>query len=68
MALAKREIHPVTHGEMRAIVDIWVDAAMRLETRDLRMMARLVKAQDRMQVTSGELADEAADEALVANC
>ena len=35
-------------SEMRAVVDVWVDAALRLETRDLRMMARLVKAQDRL--------------------
>jgi DSF synthase len=53
MALAKREFQPVTHSEMKAIVDIWVDAAMRLETRDLRMMARLVRAQDNL-VTSSE--------------
>ena len=49
MSLAKREFSPVNHAEMKAIVDIWVDAAMRLETRDLRMMGRLVRAQNKLQ-------------------
>jgi DSF synthase len=48
MARAKREYQPVPHAEMRSIVAVWVDAVMQLETRDLRMMARLVKAQDRL--------------------
>jgi DSF synthase len=54
MAQAKREFQPVTHDEMVSIVGVWVDAAMRLETRDLRMMARLVKAQDRLPRGSAE--------------
>jgi DSF synthase len=48
MSLAKREFQPVSHSEMRAVVDIWVDAALRLENRDLRMMARLARAQDKI--------------------
>lgn len=48
MSRAKREFLPVSHDEMRAVVDVWVDAAMRLENRDLRMMARLVRAQDKL--------------------
>ncbi len=48
MARAKREYQPVPHAEMRAIVGVWVDAVLQLEARDLRMMARLVKAQDRL--------------------
>lgn len=47
---AKNFCQPVTHEELINIVDVWTDAAMRLETRDLRMMARLVKAQDRLAV------------------
>jgi DSF synthase len=49
MSLAKREFLPVRLDEMQSIVKVWVDAAMRLETRDLRMMARLVRAQDKLQ-------------------
>ncbi len=48
MARAKREYQPVPHTEMRAIVEIWVESVLQLEARDLRMMARLVKAQDRL--------------------
>ena len=44
----KREYQPVPHTEMRSIVSVWVEAVLQLETRDLRMMARLVKAQDRL--------------------
>ena len=51
---AKREFQPVTHSEMRAIVAVWVDAAMRLENRDLRMMARLVRAQDKLLTITPE--------------
>lgn len=54
MSLAKRQFQPVTHAEMMAIVEIWVDAAMKLETRDLRMMGRLVRAQDKLAASSQE--------------
>ena len=63
MSLAKREFQPISHAEMTAIVGIWVDAAMRLETRDLRMMARLVRAQDKLSAAS---VDDAAVEGLFA--
>ena len=45
---AKHVIQPLCVEELRTVVGIWVDAAMRLEARDLRMMARLVKAQDKL--------------------
>jgi DSF synthase len=48
MSAAKREFQPVSIAEMKSIVGVWVDAAMRLDTRDLRMMARLVRAQDKL--------------------
>jgi DSF synthase len=54
MSMAKREFQPVSHAEMKAIVSVWVDAAMRLENRDLRMMARLVRAQDKYLCSSAE--------------
>ncbi len=52
MSLAKREIHPISHAEMRNVVDVWVDAALALENRDLRMMARLARAQDKMTIAN----------------
>jgi len=54
MSQAKRRFQPVTAEEMKSIVDVWVSAAMNLETRDLRMMARLVKAQDRLMSSAEE--------------
>jgi len=44
---ARQFIHPVTREELDGIVDLWVDAALRLSERDLKMMHRLVRAQQR---------------------
>jgi DSF synthase len=51
---AKQFVQPVQLAELKSVVDVWVDAAMHLETRDLRMMARLVKAQDKLMSVSPE--------------
>ena len=45
MMLARQRCNPVTYQELEDIVHIWVDAALRLTTRDLKMMERLIKAQ-----------------------
>ncbi|WP_456373814.1 crotonase/enoyl-CoA hydratase family protein [Thiolapillus sp.] len=46
--LAMREVVlPLTYEELKRIVMLWVDSAMALPDRDLRMMERLVKAQSR---------------------
>ncbi len=37
-----------SYQEMKDIVDIWVDAAFELDSRDLRMMERLIKRQNRI--------------------
>jgi DSF synthase len=42
---ARQFIHPVTREELDGIVGLWVDAAMRLGERELKMMQRLVRAQ-----------------------
>jgi DSF synthase len=60
MARAKREYQPIPHSEMRSIVSVWIEAVLQLETRDLRMMARLVKAQDRL--TSRTIEEEQVEE------
>jgi DSF synthase len=44
---ARQLIHPVTRAELEGIVGLWVDAALRLGERDLKMMQRLVRAQMR---------------------
>ena len=61
---ARQSIHPISRQELDAITDTWVDAALRLEDRDLRMMSRIVRAQMR-RMESGAASDitaEALDE------
>lgn len=49
-----REIsQPASYEELVRITDIWVDAALRLEPRDLRMMERLVSRQTNKAATAG---------------
>jgi len=44
---AAREVsQPVSYDELIRITEIWVDAALRLEPKDLRMMERLVNRQN----------------------
>ena len=57
---ARQFIHPVTREELDGIVGLWVDAALRLGERDLKMMSRLVRAQmRRVEPASRESAQEA---------
>jgi DSF synthase len=44
---ARRRVDPVTLQELRDVVEVWAEAALRLSEQDLRRMARLVGAQDR---------------------
>ena len=39
--------NPVTREELLGITEVWVDAALKLSTRDLRMMQRLTTQQER---------------------
>jgi DSF synthase len=55
-ARAKRLVHPVTREELDAITDVWVDAAFRLQDRDLKLMGRIVRAQIR-RTEVGDVAD-----------
>lgn len=43
----RTEIAPISRGELAQVVQIWADAALRVQDRDLRMMERLVRAQQR---------------------
>jgi len=42
---AREQIEPINYSELMRITEIWVDAALRLEAKDLRMMERLVSRQ-----------------------
>jgi DSF synthase len=41
----RKQVFPVTRDELDAVADTWVDCALRLEDRDMRMMSRVVRAQ-----------------------
>ena len=43
---AKQRVNPLTFEELNDIVEIWVDAALRLDERNLKVMERLVRAQN----------------------
>lgn len=46
----RQQVNPVTREELDAVAETWVDCALRLEDRDLRMMGRVVQAQmERME-------------------
>jgi DSF synthase len=44
-----REVNPITLAELDRIVQVWADACLQLRDRDLKVMHRLVSAQDRLQ-------------------
>ena len=44
-----REVNPVSLAELDRIVQVWADACLQLRDRDLKVMQRLVAAQDRLQ-------------------
>ena len=46
---ARQRYHAVTREELTDIADVWVDAAMRVRAKDLRIMEMLVKSQDRLR-------------------
>lgn len=57
MLRARQAVHPVTREELDRVVDLWVDAALRLGEREMRMMSRLARAQERrMGHVQGEAA------------
>ncbi len=57
---ARQQVFPVTREELDAVADTWVDCALRLEDKDLRMMGRVVRAQMR-RLEDGGITDIAAE-------
>jgi len=63
----RQQVNPITRAELDAVVDIWVDCALRLEDRDLRMMSRVVRAQmERMEAAAPQPSTEPAGVAFAA--
>jgi DSF synthase len=52
---ARRKAQPLPYEELRDIVEIWVETALRLQDIDLRKMERLVAAQDKRRSAGGAL-------------
>ncbi len=46
LAAVRRRVHRIEFSELLDIVQIWVDAALRLNSRDLKLMQRLVSRQN----------------------
>jgi DSF synthase len=46
LAAARRAVHRIDFKELLDIVEIWVDSALRLNPRDLKLMQRLVSRQN----------------------
>jgi DSF synthase len=66
---ARQQVSPITREELDAIAETWVDAALRIDDRDLKMMSRIVRSQMR-RMEQGDVQDitaEATAEAIAAN-
>ena len=64
----RQQVSPITREELDAVADTWVDAALRIEDRDLKMMGRIVRSQMR-RMEQGDVVDitaEAVAEAMAA--
>jgi DSF synthase len=46
---ARQRYHAITREELTDIAEFWVDAAMRVRPKDLRIMEMLLKSQDRLR-------------------
>jgi DSF synthase len=53
---SRQIIHPISRSELDRIVEMWVDAALSLGPRDLRVMERLALAQDRRWALANQAA------------
>ncbi len=63
----RKQVNPITREELDAVADTWVDCALRLDDRDMRMMSRVVRAQmERMEAASAAAAAPAAGVAMAA--
>ena len=61
---SRQHVFPITREELDGIAETWVDCALRLEDKDLKMMGRVVRAQMR-RMDQGDVPDVRA-EALAA--
>jgi DSF synthase len=62
----REELQPVSRAELIRVTEVWVDAALRLEAKDVRMMERLVSRQTGKAEPPGRAAGPAASQSLSA--
>lgn len=48
MKSVREKVHSITHDDLINVCEYWVDVAMNITDRDIRLMDRLVKAQNRL--------------------
>ena len=60
MQKVRQQYQPLDYRELLRITEIWVDTALQLSAKDLKTMARLVRAQSRRQQTAGPTPPQAA--------
>ncbi|MFO1350182.1 MAG: crotonase/enoyl-CoA hydratase family protein [Gammaproteobacteria bacterium] len=53
----RSRLNPIRHDELMAVGNIWVDAALALTPKDLKVIQRLIRAQDR-RFSANPIADE----------
>jgi DSF synthase len=53
IAAARRRVHKLDYEELTGVVEIWVDTAMNLRSRDLKLMQRLVSRQNELPRQDG---------------
>jgi len=46
IAAARRRVHKLDYEELMGVVEVWVETALNLSHRDLKLMQRLVSRQD----------------------
>jgi DSF synthase len=50
----RQHFHPISYEELLKITNVWVDAAMRLEDKDLKLMSRLVRSQLKLKLVQAD--------------
>ena len=58
---ARQAVFPITREELMKITTVWVDAALRLDARDLRMMTRIVHSQNSLKESNATAAPAAGE-------
>lgn len=50
----RNDLQPITREELIRVVEIWADTALKLQERDIKIMDRLLRAQEKAVTTRGD--------------